>query len=220
MKKTILFSLLALAVTFSFNADAFAKKKKKKKEKVSKKEKAVIKAWGKKKKKMDPLKYKEMYEEYQMLKGEISGLKRQAETLNSDVMKSKGKVSEINSMIAKAKSESEQADKKMQKNASKSNQNNFEKGTVIKVQVGDIGGYSAPDIQNLETDKADGSRKYTLGYFRVNNPDDSDEWSQVQEEANRLVEYLKKMGVKEVATVVYKDNVRANSVDIENNSND
>jgi len=197
-----------LALGFVFSASAFVKAQKKK---PSKDEKKELKEWKKKLSDMDPVAFKNLYEEYNILKGEVPVLKRKAEALDSEVKSVRNR---LNSLDQDIKSESEACNKKKEQSSSFGEN---QKGTVFKVQVGEIGAFQGPNEHLAGVSKdLDGAVKYTLGYFKVNNDKDVSEYQKVMAEAEKFKEYLRKMGLKQAFVISYYDNVRSNLIEISN----
>lgn len=200
MKKPILYLLMLLA--FCASGDALAqKKKKKKKDKKSKKER---KQWKKKMKSMDPLAFKAMSEELQVLKGEtatkdreLSALRKQITSKDAEMSAKDAQIAELTQKLAAAEA--------IPKNVT-SNAEDFTKGIVYKVQIGAFRNKDLMEFVNKknfkgETDE-DGVKKYTIGHFR-------DYW-----EANTFKKYLREMGVKDAWIVAYENNQRKDITDV------
>lgn len=195
MKKLVLFFCMALALCIS--VDGLAQKKKKKKK--SKGNEA--KEWKKKMKSMDPMAFKAMSEELQVIKSEaatkdreLSALRKQITTKEAELAAKdaqitdlKRKFDEVSSVKEEVKDISADAD-------------DFTKGIVYKVQIGafrnkDLTKYM--ELENFKWEKdADGVKKYTIGNFR-------DYW-----EADTFKKYMREMGVKDAWIVAYEDNER------------
>jgi len=200
MKITLYALLITLCV--SFTQFTFAQMNKKGKDNEKGMSKQETKQWEKKKKEMSAEKFKEMYEDYNTMKGESSGLKRQIEALqrqasNNEAMLA-AKDQEIASLkeeLEKAKSEQAEASAK----ASSSDCDDYSKGLVYKVQVGAFRNKDLSKFQNkgnFWTEDTDGVKKYTIGFFR-------EYW-----EADEFKKYLREMGVKDAWIVAYENNQR------------
>ena len=216
-KKVFMYTLTAFML-FAATDSALAKKKKKKKkknkkEKVDKKTAKALKMWGSKKKKMDPMAFKQMYEEWQIHKGEKPALERRKEDLNSDVAALRKSLNTTRKSTIDAKNECEEkiaAVKKEHETTEVADNSEFDKGVVLKVQIGEFNeSLDLPQIQGAEKD-GDGAVKYTLGYFKVEDPADMDTYASTQQQAEILKNYLKKMGIQYVAVIKYIDSKRAN----------
>lgn len=155
------------------------------------------KEWAKKLKELDPLALKALYEERDQLKAdaeakaqELSNLKKELEDIRANSVK----------MPA------ESGEKDITANGY-DRQNINTNGVVFKIQIGafrnkDLTKYFENN-KNFSGDvDADGTKKYTLGYF-------SDYW-----EADRFKKYLREMGVKDAWIVPYKDGKRLNIKDV------
>ena len=155
------------------------------------------KEWAKKLKELDPLALKALYEERDQLKSdgeaktqEIAHLNKQLEDLKANTIKMP----------------SEPGEKDVSANAIEKQPSNAQ-GVIFKIQVGafrnkDLTKYFENN-KNFSGDvDADGTKKYTLGYF-------SDYW-----EADRFKKYLREMGVKDAWIVPYKDGKRLNIKDV------
>jgi len=191
MKKIFVYMLMFLALGLSSEAMA----QKKKKDKKSKKE---AKEWKKKMKTMDPLAFKAMSEELQVLKGEAATKDRELSALRKQVTSKDAEVAAKDAQIAELQQKIEAMN--MQPKDVSPTAEDFTKGIVYKVQVGafknkDLTKYTA--LENFDWEKdADGVKKYTIGHFR-------DYW-----EADTFKKYLREMGVKDAWIVAYEDNQR------------
>lgn len=195
MKGLVFFFFMALALSIS--VDGLAQKKKKSKSKKGNE----AKEWKKKMKSMDPMAFKAMSEELQVIKSEaatkdreLSALRKQVTTKDAELAAKDAQISEIkrkfdetNSMKDDAKDITSDAD-------------DFTKGVVYKVQIGafrnkDLTKYT--ELENFKWEQdADGVKKYTIGNFR-------DYW-----EADTFKKYMREMGVKDAWIVAYEDNER------------
>lgn len=199
MKKPILYLLMLLA--FCASGDALAQKKSKKERKKEKKE---AKQWKKKIKSMDPLAFKAMSEELQVLKGEtatkdreLSALRKQITSRDAETAAKDAQIAELTQQLATANAKPVNVT---------SNAEDFTVGTVYKVQIGafrnkDLMAYVNKKNFKGETD-ADGVKKYTIGHFR-------DYW-----EADTFKKYLREMGVKDAWIVAYENNERKDITDV------
>lgn len=218
--------LLLLTAGMVFSPDASAQKKKKKGKKSKKggssdsgsSDKKDKKIWAKKKKQMDPLKFRDMYNQYNALKSEGSKLNRQIKTLTKQIEDSESIVASKDDQIAALRTKIQETKRDCEEAASSSGGNNggsrditaggddYTKGIVYKVQVG---AFRLKGLQ-VHLDKpskfweedSDGTKKYTIGYFR-------DYW-----EADKFKKYLRAMGVKDAWIVAYEDNQRKDIKDV------
>ncbi|MFT5617673.1 MAG: hypothetical protein ACI85I_000898 [Arenicella sp.] len=200
MKKPILYLLMMLA--FCASGDALAQKKKKKKK--DKKSKNESKQWKKKMKSMDPLAFKAMSEELQVLKGETATKDRELSALRKQITSKNAEMAAKDAQVAELTQKLAMADAKP-KNIT-SNAEDFTQGVVYKVQVGAFRDKDLMKFVNKknfkgETD-SDGVKKYTIGHFR-------DYW-----EANTFKKYLREMGVKDAWIVAYENNERKDITDV------
>lgn len=200
-----LFFLLGL------QSETFAQKKKEEPEIP----KAELKELKKRKKEMDPLFFKDIYEERNKLKNEFGGLERQVKNIGG-ILAEKDKEIEL----LKARLDS------LRKNAAATPtpdpvyggnttstgggdaNEDYTKGLVFKVQVGDVSEaklngeiFSNTEGQYTVEKDEDGKLKYTLGYFRS------------YEEANDFKTNLRKIGVKIAWIVAYKNGKKQNMKD-------
>ena len=195
-----------------FSQDGMAQKKKKdKKDKKGKIEesdnendKSTVKKWKKKKKAMHPLKFRDMYKQYNSLKSETSKLNRQIKTLQEQASNNESVVASKDEQIVALNNKIQEIKKNCEGVANNGTDitaggDNYTKGIVYKVQVG---AFRKKDLSkflkkgNFWEEDIDGTRKYTIGYFR-------DYW-----EANEFKNYLRQMGVKDAWIVAYEDNER------------
>jgi len=217
MKKIVYYSVCLLA--FSFAGTSTFAFETMKKEKKSKEEKKAEKNLEKEMKKMDPMAFKAMYEEWQILKGEVPALKRQAEGGNSELNAIRSRITETQAAIEREKQNCQDQLSKINTVKPSKAGPDFTKGTVLHVQVGQIGAYNSPgNLEGVQVDE-DGAVKYTFGYFKIDNPTDKAQYDQAYADADRLKTYLRKMGVKHASIIVYVDNQRANIKDIVSNLN-
>jgi len=201
MKHSVLLFFLAFALCWS--VDGVAQKKKKKK----KKKGNEAKAWKKKMKSMDPLAFKAMSEELQVLKGEAASKDRELSALRKQITSTEAEVSAKDAQIAelKRKFEEVEAMKESVKDIT-ADADDFTKGIVYKVQIGafrnrDLTKYT--ELENFKWEQDEGGvKKYTIGFFR-------DYW-----EADTFKKYLREMGVKDAWIVAYVDNERKDIKDV------
>ncbi len=199
----ILCGVLCLAVVHDSEAQKKKKKSKSKRDDGGKIDKAEVKKWKRKLKSLDPLQYKQMSEEYDLLKGENSNLKRQTSVLERQT-------SDAEEALSDAESELRNMTKKyndLKKNYEDGTKiattavDDYTKGIVYRVQ---IGAFRNPKLKSLQTtgqfwvEDGDGTKKYTIANFR-------DYW-----EANTFKKYMRKMGVKDAWIVAYEDDQRKN----------
>lgn len=162
------------------------------------------KEWAKKLKEMDPLALKALYQERDQLKMDV-------EQAKSQVQEKDAKIAELEKQLTNTKANSikmpAEANEKDISASGYDRQNANAQGVVFKIQVGafknkDLTKYFENN-KNFSGDvDADGTKKYTLGYF-------SDYW-----EADRFKKYLREMGVKDAWIVPYKDGKRLNIKDV------
>lgn len=194
MKKFVMFFFLALALGFSVDGVAQKKKKKKKKGNESKE-------WKKKMKSMDPLAFKAMSEELQVLKGQAATKDRELSALRKQVTTKEAEAAAKDAQIGELKRKFEEA-AAMKDNVKDvtAGADDFTKGVVYKVQVGafrlkDLTKYT--ELENFKWEQdPDGVKKYTIGHFR-------DYW-----EADTFKKYMREMGVKDAWIVAYVDDER------------
>ena len=194
MKKVFIFFFLVPAMFLS--VDGLAQKKKKKK-----KNKKEQKEWKKKMKSMDPLAFKAMSEELQVLKSEAATKDRELSAIRKQLSAKDAELAAKDAQIAELKRKFDEMD--AMKNEVKdisADADDFTKGVVYKVQIGafrnkDLTKYM--DLENFKWEEdADGIKKYTIGHFR-------DYW-----EADTFKKYMREMGVKDAWIVAYEDNER------------
>lgn len=163
-------------------------------------DKAIKKEWEKKKKEMDPLELKRITEENANLTSKAADLQSQLDAKNQTV---ESLNQEITTLKASAENtisvpkETNETD--VSENSQKTTSNAG--GLIFKVQIGAFKDKNLTKYfennKNFSGDvDADGTKKYTLGYF-------SDYW-----EADNFKKYLRDMGVKDAWIVAYKGNTR------------
>lgn len=168
-------------------------------QKKTKEEKAAEKEWKKKLKDLEPSQLKALYDEK-------DALAKDKADLNSRVVDLETQLSDKNTEIDKVKAQLQESEKKIadaQATAAKNGPGApmTMNGVMFKVQVGafknkDLTKYFQ-NSKNFSGDvDADGTKKYTLGYF-------PDYW-----EAENFKKYLREMGVKDAWIVAYKDGNR------------
>jgi len=199
MKKNWLVFILFLSL--GLTTGAYAQKK-------SKEDKAAEKEWKKKLKDLEPAQLKALYEEKEALTKEKSDLNSRVVDLetqlsdkNAEVDKVKMQLQESEKQLADAKTAASNAAKNSLGGPMSTN------GVIFKVQVGafknkDLTKYFK-NSKNFSGDvDADGTKKYTLGYF-------GEYW-----EAENFKKYLREMGVKDAWIVAYKDGTRVEIKDV------
>jgi hypothetical protein len=207
---TCLLVITLLALDFS----AFAQKKKEDEPEIPK---AELKELKKRKKEMDPIFFKDIFEERNKLKNEFGGLERQITNVGS-ILSEKDKEIEAlklkldslrNAATASTSTASTNSADPVYGTSGGNATEDYTKGLVFKVQVGDINEakLNGEVFQNSEVKYSvekddDGKLKYTLGYFRS------------YEEANDFKANLRKIGVKVAWIVAYKDGKKQNMKDV------
>ncbi|MEH0158352.1 Ezrin/radixin/moesin family protein [Limibacter armeniacum] len=155
-------------------------------------EKKERKEWKKKLKQMDPLEFRDLTQEVNVLRGQASGLKseiskleKQTGSLKDEIQSKNDKISELEQKLSEASSQPKGDD--------------WTKGVVYKVQVGAFKNERLKDYQEKgafwEEDE-DGLKKYTIAHFRDYN------------EADHFKKYMRAMGIKDAWIVAYENNVR------------
>ncbi|NME67260.1 Ezrin/radixin/moesin family protein [Flammeovirga aprica] len=205
MKRIFILLFIAFSV-LAVDNDLYAQKKKKKsKASDAKNEKAEIKEWKKKLKSTDPLKFRDMTQELNTLRGQASGLKAEISKLEQEKGSFDAKLKEKDNTIADLKAENEKLKKKMDNNVSNSG-DDYTKGIVYKVQIGAFKNRDLSKFQdkgNFWMEDQDGLKKYTIAYFRDYG------------EADQFKKYMRAMGVKDAWIVAYDDNVRKDIKDVQ-----
>jgi vacuolar-type H+-ATPase subunit I/STV1 len=210
MKNNVLILVLVLLVSISSGSYAQKRKERKPKEDVKmsraekKEQKETEKEWKKKAKKLDPMAYKSLVEEHSTLKGEAS-------SLNARMLSFEQQMSSKDTEIARLKAEVKQMEQKLAdeqaSNVTGMGRKMNDKGVVFKIQIGafrkkDLTKYFDNNPNFSGDIDADGTKKYTLGYF-------GDYW-----EADNFKKYLREMGVKDAWIVPYKNGQRVNIKDV------
>ncbi|AZQ64259.1 Ezrin/radixin/moesin family protein [Flammeovirga pectinis] len=204
MKRIFILLLVAFSA-IAIDNDALAQKKKKSKSSNDKKsEKKEIKEWKKKLKETDPLKFRDMTQELNTLRGQASGLKAEISKLEQEKEAFDSKLKEKDNEIADLRAELDKLKKKMDNNVSASG-DDYAKGVVYKVQIGAFKNRDLSKFQdkgNFWMEDEDGLKKYTIAYFRDYG------------EADQFKKYMRAMGVKDAWIVAYDDNVRKDIKDV------
>jgi hypothetical protein len=110
-------------------------------------------------------------------------------------------------LVAQLKNAEEKFKEEQKSNVTKSSNRMSPNGLVFKVQIGafrnkDLSKYLENNPNFSGDVDADGTRKYTLGYF-------GDYW-----EADNFKKYLREMGVKDAWLVAYKNGQRVEMKDV------
>lgn len=206
MRKIFIFLFFVFSV-IAVDNDLYAQKKKKKSSKSSdsKNEKKEIKEWKKKLKNTDPLKFRDMTQELNTLRGQASGLKAEISKLEQEKETFDSQLKEKDNTIADLKAENEKLKKQLDNNVSRSG-DDYTKGVVYKVQIGAFKNRDLSKFQNKGNfwmEDQDGLKKYTIAYFRDYG------------EADQFKKYMRAMGVKDAWIVAYDDNVRKDIKDVQ-----
>ncbi len=195
MKKNFIVTLLIVFVCTA--TGAFAQKK-------TKEEKAQEKEWKKKLKDLDPLQYKALLEERDGLKTELTDLNSKVVSLEADL---NAKNADNEKLLAQLKSAEQKLVEEQKSNVTKGGGRVSANGVVFKVQIGafrnkDLTKYFENNPNFSGDVDADGTKKYSLGYF-------GDYW-----EADTFKKYLREMGVKDAWLVAYKNGQRVEMKDV------
>ncbi len=173
--------------------------------------KAEKKEWKKKAKEYarNPANLKDLTEQKQVADTEVTTLKGQVGTLNSQMSEKNTRIAELEDQLSKMRSELTSANATIAqlKEAPPVNSMDFSKGVVFKVQIGafknkDLSKYfdNNPNFGGEATDK--GEQRFTIGIFR-------DYW-----EADKFKKYMREMGVKDAWIVPFKDGQRVEIKDV------
>lgn len=183
MKKSFLFCI-ALAFMLSTTVSA----------QMTKTEKKKLKAEVKKLMK-NPSAYKAIKEELNVLRGEASTKNRELATLRKEVTTQKATIASKDAEIKALKEKANTDDGAKDITAEG---DDYTKGIVYKVQVGAFTNREFGDKIDGKfwEEDADGTKKYTIGYFR-------EYW-----EADKFKKYLRAIGVSDAWIVAYEDNQR------------
>lgn len=192
-------SLVVLLLSVCFTSELYAQKTKKTKE-----DKETEKEWKKKLNKLEPMAYKALVDERESLKGEVSSLNSRVVELETDL---NTKNSDTERLKAELKAAEQKLADEQSTNVTKSGGKVSAKGVVFKVQIGafrnkDLSKYFDNNPNFSGDVDADGTKKYSLGYF-------GDYW-----EADNFKKYLREMGVKDAWIVAYKNGQRVEIKDV------
>jgi hypothetical protein len=214
MKRHLLLSILAVAISAQFSV---AQHK-------SKEELAQEKAWATKLKALKPLDYKKLVEEKDALAGQVgecensktaikneaATIKSEAENKDAEISRLKKEVDDYKTGVVKVpatENNTSTTTVETDKTGTKVARKGPTKGVLFKVQ---IGSFKSKDLTKYfdnnpnfsgETDP-DGTKKYTLGIF-------TDYW-----EADKFKQALREMGVKGAWVVHYKEGQRVKLKDV------
>jgi hypothetical protein len=215
-KHTLLTLCLVITTLLATNFSANAQKK----EDEPEIPKAELKELKKRKKEMDPIFFKDIFEERNKLKNEFGGIERQIKNIGGILTVKDAEIevlkARLDSLRSAAAANTTAKDPVYGTGTTANSGGNpsedYTKGLVFKVQVGDINEakLNGEVFQNTEGQYAvekddDGKLKYTLGYFRS------------YEEANDFKKNLRKINVKIAWIVAYKDGKKQNMKDAKQN---
>jgi vacuolar-type H+-ATPase subunit I/STV1 len=207
MKRLTIFIIAwVLTLFLGYQSDLLAQKKDDKpKVELTKEEKKELK---KKKKEMDPLIFKDFFEERERLKREFGSIQRQITNLgmvvtdrDKEIARLQAQLDSLRNLAANttANDGGSGNDKDHLYGNSAANNEDYTKGLVFKVQVGDVNQsklnaevFQGTDSYTVEKDE-DGKLKYTIGYFRD------------YKESEDFKKYLRKIGISSAWIVAYKD---------------
>lgn len=193
----------------------------------AKKLKKEAKAWKSKLKEMPDKQFLAMIDEYDVLKNEQKGLEKQIEALGKQVEQVNADMSKAVTEIEKVKANCtpkkktdgggtpaatdgvlDPGSEKLGANVTTDGkEDDFKTGTVFKVQVGAFRNKDLQKYLDIETAfegdiDQDGSKKYTIGFFR-------DYW-----QADNFKKLLRTMGMEDAWIVAYVDNKRQSIGDV------
>jgi hypothetical protein len=201
--------LLVICLCF-VNFFGFAQKKKDELPELTKQETKELK---KRKKEMDPLLFKDFYEERDRLKKEFGSLQRQVTNVGGIVTEKDKEIERLKLILDSLRNTANTANtatattETTTTGATAAAGGDYTKGLVFKVQVGDINEaklngevFQGNETYTVEKDE-DGKLKYTLGYFRA------------YDEANDFKGNLRKIGIKVAWIVAYRDGKKQNMKD-------
>ncbi len=213
-KHTLLTVCLVITTLLAINFSANAQKK----EDEPEIPKAELKELKKRKKEMDPIFFKDIFEERNKLKNEFGGVERQIKNIGGILTVKDAEIEVLKARLdslrnaAAANTTAKDPVYGTAANTGGNPSEDYTKGLVFKVQVGDINEakLNGEVFQNTEGQYAvekddDGKLKYTLGYFRS------------YEEANDFKKNLRKINVKIAWIVAYKDGKKQNMKDAKQN---
>ncbi len=187
------------------------------------------KKWKARQKEMTVESFKQALDEYEVLKGETSGLKREISVLTKSNLALQNEIDSISKLVEAKKASGGGAITKKNTSGSgtenngikKAGADNFVSGLAFRVQIGafstkDLMSYAGDALpcncnemrelityaeqQRFKPEEHDGKKKYTVGVFR-------DYW-----EADLFKNYLCEMGVKGAFIVAYKDGQRVGDI--------
>jgi DNA repair exonuclease SbcCD ATPase subunit len=169
-------------------------------QKLTKDQKKEAKEIKKQMSNMDPFEFKKIMEENNTLRTEVSGLNDKVTSLQQEIASKEADLQTAQNQLQEASAKQAVATEASATTVST-------KGVVFKVQ---IGAFKNKNLEKYvrnnpnfsgETD-TDGTKKYTIGYFR-------DYW-----EADTFKKYLREMGVKDAWIVPYRDGDRVALKDV------
>ena len=191
MKNIALIFALMLGMTTLYTASAQDKKP----------SKEQVKKWKEKRDDMSVESFKDMVENYEVLKGETEGLKRQIANMSRTVSDDDAEVKRLQAEVDTLRLTSGQSLPKDDNEKDASYKAEYEKGLIFKIQVGaykkiDLSQYKGNNKNFTVEEEENGALRYILGYFRD------------LEEAKNFRNYIRKVGVKDAFVVGYKDGTR------------
>jgi hypothetical protein len=169
-------------------------------QKLTKDQKKEAKEIKKQMSEMDPFEFKKIMEEHSSMKAEMGTLNDKVTSLQQEVASKEAELQTAQAQLQEASAKKAAAQEATPSTVSS-------KGVVFKVQIGAFKNKNLEKyIRNNpnfsgETD-SDGTKKYTLGYFR-------DYW-----EADHFKKYIREMGVKDAWIVPYRDGERVALKDV------
>ncbi|SFC55351.1 hypothetical protein SAMN05421780_106232 [Flexibacter flexilis DSM 6793] len=159
------------------------------------------KEWAKKLKATDPLEFKKIVQEREQSQGEVKRLNEIINDAQKELNDTKAENAKLQAQLDQLKKSGAGAKTAGKTEVDATKPAGSSKGIIFKVQIGsfknkDLAKYFNNNPNFSGDVDEDGSKKYTLGYFR-------DYW-----EADTFKKYLREMGVKDAWIVSYKDGKR------------
>lgn len=163
-------------------------------------DRAQRKEWKRRMKEMSPEEFKAVLSEQAKLKEELAAKEQDLAAMRTQFAVSQEEVAKMKASMEAAMAPAPNTED-ASREAYEARHKDVSKGVIYKVQIGyfrnkDLSKYFE-NTQNFSGDvEADGSKKYTLGYF-------GNYW-----EADNFKKYLREMGVADAWTVAYRDGKR------------
>lgn len=173
-------------------------------------DKATLKEWKRKQRKMDTEEFYQKMTEYQRLKRDDNMAKRQVNSLSNEISRLNKRIAELEGKLKKQGGDTTKKENATPPTITDAGED-YNQGVVFRVQIGafrnkDLTKFTNHPRFHAETDgdcgNGENCKKYTIANFR-------DYW-----EADLFKKYLREMGVEDAWIVSYRDGVRTDIADV------